>query len=58
MLRTTLPLKSKTLMWQMKDYKERNSFILKLPFRNVLFSCKLSLKNAPQKLNFEMAKTV
>ena len=42
----------------MKDYKETNNFILKLPFGNASFPCQMRLKGAPQKLNFVMAKAI
>ena len=34
-------------MWQMKDYKEKNNYIV---------HAKMRLKSAPQKLNFLMEK--
>ena len=41
----------------MKDYKDRNNFILRLPFGNASFPC-LGLKSAPQKVNIVMAKAI
>ena len=45
-------------IWQVKDYKERNNFILSITFKNASFSCQMRLKIAPQKLNFVMVKTI
>ena len=41
----------------MKDYKDRNNFILRTAFLIVLMP-KCVLKSAPQKLNFIMAKAI
>ena len=41
----------------MKYYKERNSFILRTTLRKCLVG-KMSLKSAPQKLNFIPAKAM
>ena len=38
-------------IWQVKEYKEKNNFILRTNFW-------MRLKNAPQKLNFLMAKAI
>ena len=44
-------------IWQMKDYKERSSFILRTNFWKVSHA-KMRLKSVPQKLNFAMAEAV
>ena len=41
-------------IWQMKDYKERNNYVLEM-FQS---HAKMCLKNVPQKLNFVMAKAI
>ena len=43
-------------MWQVKDYKERNNFILSTTFGTALSNATMRLKSAPQKLNFVMVK--
>ena len=43
-------------IWQVKDYKERNTLILRTTFWKSLFSMTMHLKSAPQKLNLLMAK--
>ena len=46
-------------MWQMKDFKERNNFILRTSLLEMCPShAKMRLKSAPQKLNFVMAKAI
>ena len=46
-------------MWQMKDFKERNNFILRTSLLEMSPShAKMRLKSAPQKLNFVMAKAI
>ena len=43
----------------MKDYKERNNFILRTTFMEMPRShAKMCLKSAPRKLNFVMAKAM
>ena len=43
----------------MKDYKERNNFILRTTFMEMPRShAKVRLKSAPRKLNFVMAKAM
>ena len=44
-------------IWQMKDYKERSSFILRTNFWKVSHA-KMRLKSVPQKLNFAMAEAI
>ena len=54
-------------IWQVKDYKERNNFILSTTFGNASFPCQnafdctkmpLIAKIAPQKLKFVMVKAI
>ena len=42
----------------MKDYKERNNFILRTKFWNASFPSKMCFKSAPQKLNFLIEKAI
>ena len=41
-------------IWQVKDYKQSNNFILRTKF----WKCPVRLKSTPQKLNFLMAKAI
>ena len=47
---------------QVKDYEEKNNFILRTTFRKCLIHgysyAKMQLKNAPQKLNNVMSKAI
>ena len=43
-------------IWLMKDYKERNNFILRFTFSICIVQ--MRLKRAPQKLNFVIAKAI
>ena len=46
-------------MWQVKDHKERNNFILGTTFFEMPCSrVKMQLKSAPQKLDFVMTKAI
>ena len=46
-------------IWQMKDYKERNNFILRTTFLEMVHShAKMRLKSAPQKLNLAMTEAI
>ena len=46
-------------IWQMKHYKERDNFILRITFSKCLVPMpKLHLKSASQKLNFVMTKAI
>ena len=46
-------------IWQLKDYKERNNFILRTTFWKCLTTVpKYIWNDAPQKLNFIMAKDI
>ena len=45
-------------IWQVKDYRERNNFILSTTFDDSSFHAKIRLKSAPQKLDFLMVKAI
>ena len=45
-------------IWQMKDHKKRNNFILSPTFGNGPFPCQNVFESAPQKLNFVMTKAI
>ena len=45
-------------IWQVKDYKERNNFILSTTFKNASFAYQNKFEKCPQKLEFVMVRAI